>query len=46
MLFPVILGRGKRLFKEGANKLALRLVASKPVGSGILILIHHPETKQ
>ncbi len=45
MVYPVILGSGKRFFKDGSNKLALRLVEAKPVGSGILILIYQPERK-
>jgi dihydrofolate reductase len=46
MVYPVLLGSGKRLFKDGSNKIALRLVEARPVGSGILILIYHPERKQ
>lgn len=46
MVFPVILGSGKRLFNDGNDKLALRLAEAKPVGSGVLILIYHPEIKQ
>ncbi len=45
MVYPVLLGDGKRLFREGNPKAALRLVESKAVGSGILILIYHPEKK-
>jgi len=43
MVFPVILGGGKRLFNDGNVRHALRLVESKPVGSGVLVLIYHPE---
>jgi dihydrofolate reductase len=46
MVFPVVLGKGKRLFNDGSDKHALRLVEAKPVGSGVLILIYHPERKQ
>lgn len=42
MVFPVVLGEGKRLFKQGIPKSALQLVDSQPVGSGVLILIYHP----
>ncbi len=45
MVYPVILGMGKRLFKDGKNKLSLRLVEAKPVGDGVMILIYHPEKK-
>jgi dihydrofolate reductase len=46
MVFPVILGDGKRLFKDGSQKAAMRLAEAKPVGSaGVLILIYHPDRK-
>jgi len=46
MVFPVILGSGKRLFKEGNERAALRLVESRSVGSGVLIHVYHPDRKQ
>jgi dihydrofolate reductase len=46
MVFPVVLGGGKRLFKEGSQMAALQLVESTPVGSGVLILVYRPEKKQ
>jgi dihydrofolate reductase len=42
MIFPVILGSGKRLFKDGIGKHALRLVEAKPVNSGVLTLVYRP----
>ena len=45
MVFPVLLGAGKRLFKDGAEKAALKLAEAKPVGSGVLILVYHPDRK-
>ena len=45
MVFPTLLGKGKRLFDDRGDKHALRLVESKPVGSGVLILIYHPDKK-
>src|ERR1700681_1300109 len=39
MVFPVVLGRGKRLFAAGEEKKTLRLSSSKTVGEGIAILI-------
>lgn len=45
MVFPVVLGSGKRLFEDGGNQAALRLVEAKPVGSGVLILIYRPAEK-
>ncbi len=43
MMYPVVLGKGKRLFEGGNNRHALRLAEVKPVSSGIIILIYHPE---
>jgi len=43
MVYPVVLGKGKRLFKDGNHKRALRMVEARPIGSGILILIYRPE---
>jgi len=48
MVFPVVLGSGKRLFGETRDKKALRLTDSKTVGDGVAILIYEPageETK-
>jgi dihydrofolate reductase len=43
MLFPIVLGSGKRLFGEGCTPTTLRLVDSKPAGpEGILILTYEP----
>ena len=37
MVFPVVLGSGKRLFGDSSDKLRLRLASSKTVGDGITI---------
>jgi dihydrofolate reductase len=42
MVFPVVLGSGKRLFGETSDKQTLRLVDSKTVGDGVTILIYTP----
>jgi dihydrofolate reductase len=42
MVFPVVLGSGKRLFGETSDKKTLRLVDSKTVGDGVSILIYEP----
>ena len=44
MVFPTILGAGKRLFGETGNAAALRLVDAKPAGE-TLILIYEPSAK-
>jgi dihydrofolate reductase len=41
MVFPVVLGSGKRLFAAGSDSTALRLVETKPAGE-CLILIYEP----
>jgi dihydrofolate reductase len=40
MVFPVVLGAGKRLFADPGEKKKLRLVDSKVVGDGVLILTY------
>jgi dihydrofolate reductase len=42
MVFPVVLGAGKRLFGETTGKKPLRLVDSKIVGDGVAILVYRP----
>jgi dihydrofolate reductase len=42
MVFPVILGAGKRLFSTTRDKEPLRLVDSKIVGDGIAVLTYAP----
>jgi len=40
--FPVVLGRGKRLFEAGATPGALRLVGSRASGSGVVMSTYVP----
>jgi dihydrofolate reductase len=40
MVFPVVLGRGKRIFGETSGKKPLRLSDSKTVGDGVSILVY------
>ena len=42
MVFPVVLGSGKRLFADSPEKKPLRLVESKPGGAGVTILTYEP----
>jgi dihydrofolate reductase len=42
MVFPVVLGKGKRLLGETSAKKPLRLTDSKIVGDGIAILTYRP----
>ena len=40
MVFPVVLGTGKRLFGDTTDKVAMRLKDSKVVGDGVAILVY------
>ena len=41
MVFPVVLGTGRRLFGETSEKTDWRLTESRPVGpDGVLVLIY------
>jgi dihydrofolate reductase len=42
MVYPLVLGSGKRLFGETGDKKPMRLVDSKVVGDGVAILIYEP----
>lgn len=45
MVFPVILGSGKRLFGETSAMKPLQLEESKTVGDGVSILVYRPANK-
>jgi dihydrofolate reductase len=42
MVFPVVIGSGKRLFGETSDLKLMRLVDSKAVGDGVAILVYEP----
>jgi dihydrofolate reductase len=42
MVYPVVLGSGKRLFGETSDKKPFRLVDSKVVGDGVAIFTYEP----
>jgi dihydrofolate reductase len=44
MVFPVILGTGKKIFEEKPERRNLRLKESKVVGDGVLVLIYERAT--
>jgi dihydrofolate reductase len=46
MVHPVVLGSGKRLFKEGAAGTGLELVDSRKAGPDVLLLTYRPAAKQ
>jgi dihydrofolate reductase len=44
MVYPMILGTGKRLFQEGSS-IPLSLVKSQTLSSGVVVLVYHPQAK-
>jgi hypothetical protein len=41
MVFPTILGRGRRLFPEGIDRLKFRLIETRTVGTdGVLVQVY------
>jgi dihydrofolate reductase len=42
MIHPLVLGTGKRLFREGTSVTRLRLIDTKPTTTGVLILTYEP----
>jgi dihydrofolate reductase len=43
MVFPIVLGSGKRLFGDGTPRITLQLLDSKPVGpDGVFVLTYGP----
>ena len=42
LVFPVLLGTGKRIFSEGTPPRELALVSTKAVSSGVIISIYRP----
>ena len=46
MVHPVVVGRGKRLFEEGGDRIALELVDSKTFSTGVLYLTYRPAGKE
>jgi len=45
MVFPIILGSGKRLFRDGRSA-TLKLVETQTFSSGVVVLIYQPEKKE
>jgi dihydrofolate reductase len=42
MVFPVVVGSGKRIFRDAIDQAALKLVDAKTFRSGVVVLTHHP----
>lgn len=46
MVFPIVLGAGKRLFEGEIETLPLELVESRAVGAGVCVLVYRPVSIQ
>jgi dihydrofolate reductase len=46
MVHPVVVGSGKRLFEEGGDQKALKLVDSKTFSTGVLSLTYQPDRNE
>ena len=43
MIFPIVVGKGKRLFEDAEETKAMKLVDTKPLGpNGVLVLTYRP----
>lgn len=42
LVFPIVVGGGKRLFEADGNQVALKLAASRAFGNGVLHLTYRP----
>jgi dihydrofolate reductase len=43
MVFPVVVGRGKRLFRGGSEMKVLKLIETRTFSSGVVVLTYRPE---
>ncbi len=46
MVHPVVVGSGKRLFGDGSDTKALRLVETKTFGAGVVVLTYQPAGRE
>ncbi len=46
MVFPIVLGSGKRLFRDGSDTTALRLLDTKTFRSGVVVLSYQPAGRE
>ncbi|EFH81149.1 dihydrofolate reductase family protein [Ktedonobacter racemifer] len=43
LVYPIILGAGRRLFSDGLNTSSLRLIEARPFSNGVVLLRYQPE---
>ena len=46
MVYPVVVGRGKRLFRGEIDTTVLKLSATKPFASGVVVLTYEPAGRE
>jgi dihydrofolate reductase len=46
MIFPIIVGSGKRLFRDGIDTTVLKLIDTTTFGSGVVVLSYQPAGKE
>ena len=46
MVFPIVVGSGRRLFGNGMDTTILELVDTKTLGSGVVVLTYRPATNE
>jgi hypothetical protein len=46
MVFPVIVGKGKRLFQNASEKKSLKLIETKTFSSGVVVLSYQPDKNE
>ena len=46
MVFPIIVGNGKRLFHDVNEKKSLRLIETKTFSSGVVVLSYQPDRNE
>jgi dihydrofolate reductase len=44
LVYPLVLGTGKRLFPDGIAKLCLKLIEARPLSTGVTLLRYQPES--
>lgn len=42
LLYPIVVGRGKRLFEGASDQIAMKLVDSKTFGTGVISMTYEP----
>jgi dihydrofolate reductase len=46
LVHPILMGSGKRFFKEGMGMIKLKLVESKTLSLGVVVLTYQPDRKE